>query len=251
MSASPDAPPATRRPATRRPATRRPATRRPATRRLLRTVLNLAIVGGLTLAAWPLGQTLYARYNQSQLEKEWRAQNAAPTAKKTPAKTAAKAVKAVKPIAKIVNSDDPTMGQASDEKTTQPWALTKMSVPSIELETFAVQGWDEAALKRGPGHDPNSALPGQGNCVLAGHRNIYGSYFYKVDELLPGTPIVLSNRDGKFTYTTGRVFTTTDTDYSVMQQPAPGQTPILTLITCTMPHTSNRIIVQAVLSSVE
>ena len=126
-----------------------------------------------------------------------------------------------------------------------------MSVPDIELETYAVQGWDEAALKRGPGHDPNSALPGRGNCVLAGHRNIYGSYFYKVDQLLPGAPIVLSNRDGKFTYTTGRVFTTTDTDYSIMAQPAPDQTPILTLITCTMPHTSNRIVVQAVLSSVE
>ena len=216
-----------------------------ASRRLLRGALNLAIVGGLTLAAWPLGQTLYAHYNQSQLEKEWRAQNARPVAKKAATKTA------TKPAIKVKPSDDPTMGQASPRKSTQKWALTKLSIPDIDLETYAVQGWDEAALKRGPGHDPNSALPGVGNCVLAGHRNIFGSYFYKVDELLPGAPIVLQNRDGKFTYTTGRVFTTTDTDYSIMAQPAAGQTPILTLITCTMPHTSNRIVVQAELSSVE
>ena len=217
----------------------------PTSRRLLRGIFNLAIVGGLALAAWPLGQTLYARYNQNQLEKEWQAQNARPAAKNPAVKVAAK------PVVKTTKTDDPTMAQMPVKKSKQKWALTKMSVPDIELETYAVQGWNDAALKRGPGHDPNSALPGQGNCVLAGHRNIYGSYFYKVDQLLPGAPIVLSNRDGKFTYTTGRVFTTTDTDYSILAQPAPGQTPILTLITCTMPHTSNRIVVQAVLSSVE
>ena len=216
-----------------------------ASRRLLRTSLNFAIVGGLALAAWPLAQTLYAHYNQSQLEKEWQAQNARPSNKKPNARVA------TKPAVKIKSSDDPTMGQAAAPKAKQKWSLTKMSIPDINLETYAVQGWDEDALKRGPGHDPNSALPGAGNCVVAGHRNIYGSYFYKVDELMPGAPIVLQNRDGKFTYTTGRVFTTTDTDYSIMAQPAAGQTPILTLITCTMPHTSNRIVVQAVLSSVE
>ena len=143
------------------------------------------------------------------------------------------------------------MGQKSDAKTPQKWPLTKLSIADIDLQTYAVQGWDEASLRRGPGHDPNSAMPGEGNCVLAGHRNIYGSYFYSVDQIMPGAPIVLQNRNGKFTYTTGRVFTTTDTDYSIMAQTKPGETPILTLITCTMPHTSNRIVVQALLSSVE
>ena len=217
--------------------------------RLLRGLFNLAIVGGLTLAAWPLGQTLYARYNQSQLEKEWQTQNARSSEKKPAKKVDAKSVKPG--AVKVVSSDDPTMRQTPAKKPKQKWPLTKMSIPDIGLETYAVQGWDEASLKRGPGHDPNSALPGQGNCVLAGHRNIYGSYFYKVDQLLPGAPIVLQNSDGKFTYTTGRVFTTTDTDFSIMAQTPPGQKPILTLITCTMPHTSNRIIVQAELSSVE
>lgn len=214
-------------------------------RRPLRALLNLAIIGGLALAAWPLAQTLYARTNQSQLEKEWQAQNARSIAKKPATKVAPK------PVVKAVASDDPTMGKVSAKKPTQKWPLTKMSIPDIELETYAVQGWDEASLKRGPGHDPNSALPGEGNCVLAGHRNIYGSYFYKVDQLLPGALIILQNREGKFTYITGRVFTTTDTDFSIMAQPPADQAPILTLITCTMPHTSNRIVVQAVLSSVE
>ena len=213
-------------------------------------MLNLAIVGGLMLAGWPLAQNVYARYNQSQLEKQWQAQNSnAPT--KKPVKIAASKPGKTSAAGKTTFADDPTMGVKSSGKTKQKWPLTKLSIPDIELETYAVQGWDEDALKRGPGHDPNSALPGTGNCVLAGHRNIYGSYFYKVDQIMAGAPIVLQNRNGKFTYTTGRVFTTTDTDYSIMAQPAAGQTPILTLITCTMPHTSNRIVVQAVLSSVE
>ncbi len=217
-------------------------------RRSVRWLLNGAIVGGLMLASWPFAQTVYARYNQSQLEKQWEAQN------QTSTKKNAKKI-ALKPAKPTVNSksssDDPTMGQQIVAKSPQKWPLTKMSIADIDLQTYAVQGWDEAALRRGPGHDPNSAMPGVGNCVLAGHRNIYGSYFYNVDQIMPGAPIVLQNRDGKFTYTTGRVFTTTDTDYSIMAQPKPGETPILTLITCTMPHTSNRIVVQAVLSSVE
>ena len=222
--------------------------------RLLRWMLNLAIVGGLSLAAWPLAQTVYARYNQNQLEQEWRAQN-------TQIKPKAASNKAVTKVAKVeatgvtASSDAPTMvgaqPNASRGKTKTKWPLTKLSIPDIDLETYAVQGWDEASLRRGPGHDPNSAMPGQGNCVLAGHRNIYGSYFYKVDQILPGSPIVLESREGKFTYTTGQVITTTDTDYSIMAQPKPGEPPILTLITCTIPHTSNRIIVQAVLSRVE
>ena len=166
-------------------------------------------------------------------------------------KTAAKKTAKATTIRQPVSSDDPTMGVKSKDKPAQKWPLTKLSIADIDLETYAVQGWDESALRRGPGHDPDSAMPGEGNCVLAGHRNIYGSYFYKADQIMPGAPIVLQNRQGKFTYTTGRVFTTTDTDYSIMAQPAPGTPPILTLITCTMPHTSNRIVVQAVLSSVE
>ena len=222
-----------------------------ASRRVLRLMLNGAIVGGVMLASWPLAQNVYARYNQNQLEKQWQAQNSgAKPAKKVALQTDKKSAKTNK-SSQVSSSDDPTMGRKSRARAPQKWPLTKISIADIELETYAVQGWDEASLRRGPGHDPNSAMPGTGNCVLAGHRNIYGSYFYNVDRILPGAPIVLQSREGKFTYTTGRVFTTTDTDYSILAQPAPGEPPILTLITCTMPHTSNRIIVQAVLSSVE
>lgn len=199
-------------------------------RRFLRPLLNCAIVGGLMLACLPLAQTLYGRWSQNQLEQQWKQQ-----------------IKTEKPPAKQSSTEKVTVAAPASPTKATAWPLTKLSIPDIGLETYAVQGWDEDSLRRGPGHYPKSALPGTGNCVIAGHRNIYGSPFYKVDLLAPGAPITLESRAGRFVYTTSRVFSTTDTDYAVMAQPAPGQTPILTLITCTIPHTSNRIIVQATL----
>ena len=204
-------------------------------------LLNGAIVFGVLIASLPLAQTLYSRWSQRQLQEQWQEQNA-------PTKTSSKAPA---PKSERAKPERVTMAPSTSKKATQKspakWPLTKLSIPDIDLETYAVQGWDEDSLRRGPGHDPQSAPPGEGNCVLAGHRNIYGSYFYQVDRLLPGSPIILESRQGRFVYITARVFTTTDSDYSIRQQPAPGTSPLLTLITCTMPHTSNRIIVQAVL----
>ncbi|RYG62317.1 class D sortase, partial [bacterium] len=139
----------------------------------------------------------------------------------------------------------PAAGLPVPRKKPAPWALTKFSIPDIELETFVVQGVDSAALRRGPGHDPNSSLPGQGNCVIAGHRNVYGSFFYRLDELIPGKPIILENKNGKWTYIVNSVFTTGDTDLSVLAPPPNPKEPVLTLITCTLPHSSSRIILRA------
>jgi LPXTG-site transpeptidase (sortase) family protein len=96
------------------------------------------------------------------------------------------------------------------------WPLTKLTIADIGLETFVVQGMDDAALRRGPGHDVNSSLPGEGNCVIAGHRNVYGSFFYRLDELLPGAPIVLQSSNGKFTYIVEAVFVTPDTNLTIL-----------------------------------
>ena len=227
----PTPPPRSTRPASQTLAPQTPASQPPvASRRPLVWLLNGAIVFGVLMASLPLAQTLYGHWSQHQLQEQWQEQKAS----------------AAKPKPERVTMA-PSISKKAVRKSPAKWPLTKLSIPDIDLETYAVQGWDEDSLRRGPGHDPQSAPPGEGNCVLAGHRNIYGSYFYQVDRLMPGSPIILENRQGRFVYITARVFTTTDGDYSIRQQPAPGTSPLLTLITCTMPHTSNRIIVQAVL----
>jgi sortase A len=64
-----------------------------------------------------------------------------------------------------------------------------------------VEGVDHEDLKRGPGHYPGTALPGEvGNMVISGHRTTYGAPFNRLDELNVGDAIVLETRDTWWTY---------------------------------------------------
>jgi sortase A len=223
--------------------------------RFARPLLNAAIVAGLAIAAIPAGQTLYGLWSQRSLAAQWQAQKASPTPaqksqQKRPKSSAEK--KASSPTGRTVAALDSNSPAAAlpvvARNQTPPWPLTKFSIPKIGLETFVVQGTDPPALRRGPGHDPTSSPPGTGNCVIAGHRNVYGSFFYRIDELMAGDPIYVENRDGKWTYRVHGVFTTSDTDLTVLKLPAEGAPPVMTLITCTLPHSNNRIILTADLS---
>jgi sortase A len=65
-----------------------------------------------------------------------------------------------------------------------------------------VEGTGYEDLKKGPGHYPDTALPGQvGNFAVAGHRTTYLAPFNRIDTLRPGDAIVLETRDRWFTYT--------------------------------------------------
>jgi sortase A len=65
-----------------------------------------------------------------------------------------------------------------------------------------VEGVSTSDLKKGPGHIPGTALPGElGNVVLSGHRTTYGAPFERFDELRPGDAVVVETRDTWFTYT--------------------------------------------------
>ncbi len=64
-----------------------------------------------------------------------------------------------------------------------------------------VEGVTEDELKRGPGHYPGTALPGQkGNVAIAGHRTTYGSPFHDVNELTNGDEIDVTTVYGSFVY---------------------------------------------------
>lgn len=210
----------------------------------LRPFLNSIIVAGLVIAVWPLGQTVYGLWNQRSLAAQFQASQGAKVRQQTPPQARARNT-----IQRSrAREDSPTLVASTlsaPHRRRVSWPLTKLSIPDIGLETFIVQGMDAPALRRGPGHDVNSSLPGEGNCVVAGHRNVYGSFFYRLDELLPGALITLENRQGQWNYTVEATFSTPDTDLTILRPPPPGAAPILTLITCTMPHTSNRIILRA------
>ncbi|MEU4510795.1 class E sortase [Nonomuraea wenchangensis] len=64
-----------------------------------------------------------------------------------------------------------------------------------------VEGVGADQLRKGPGHYPGSALPGQvGNFVVSGHRTTYAAPFNRLDELERGDEIVVDAREARYTY---------------------------------------------------
>jgi LPXTG-site transpeptidase (sortase) family protein len=64
-----------------------------------------------------------------------------------------------------------------------------------------VEGTGYEDLKKGPGHYPGTALPGQvGNFAVAGHRTTYLAPFNKIDTLRRGDAIVLETKSKWLVY---------------------------------------------------
>jgi sortase A len=76
-----------------------------------------------------------------------------------------------------------------------------IQIPQIGAEFYMVEGVELRWLQEGPGHFPQTPLPGQaGNAALAGHRTTYKAPFNRIDELKPGDQIFIETLQGKFTY---------------------------------------------------
>lgn len=79
--------------------------------------------------------------------------------------------------------------------------IGRIEIPTIDADYVVIEGTGEADLKRGPGHYPDTALPGQGRAVaIAGHRTTYGAPLSRIDKIEIGDRIVLEMPYGTFTY---------------------------------------------------
>ena len=80
-------------------------------------------------------------------------------------------------------------------------ATARITIPKIGVDKIVVEGVALADLKKGPGHYPQTPLPGQqGNAAIAGHRTTYGAPFNRIDELEPGDEIFVQTIQGEFRY---------------------------------------------------
>jgi sortase A len=80
-------------------------------------------------------------------------------------------------------------------------AIGRIEIEKIGLRAVVVQGVGVDSLKDGPGHYPDTPMPGQkGNASIAGHRTTYGAPFGSVDELVPGDKIEVTTVQGRFMY---------------------------------------------------
>jgi sortase A len=80
-------------------------------------------------------------------------------------------------------------------------AVGSISIPEIGSDFYMVEGVELRWLEEGPGHFPQTPMPGQaGNAALAGHRTTYKAPFNRIDELQPGDQIFVETLQGQFTY---------------------------------------------------
>jgi LPXTG-site transpeptidase (sortase) family protein len=229
---------------------------------------------GFVVAAWPESQALYGAWNQRKLsaafdqERDRARQDTTETAgasnNDSPAPSVAPESQAgTSPAADSAATVSPASWKKSarerNAKTrkhhsnsrmrpaSRKWHPTRIRIPEIDLDAFVVQGIGKRELRCGPGHDPATALPGQqGNCVIAAHRNAYGWWFRRLDELNPGDLIYLETPRESFTYKVAVHRVAHDGDFSVLAPPPSTEAaPRLTLYSCTLPKSDRRLVIVA------
>ena len=98
-------------------------------------------------------------------------------------------------------------------------AIARIELPSIGVSEYVVEGTDTASLRKGPGHYPETPLPGDpGTTAIAGHRTTYGAPFRRIDQLRRGEPIRIDMPDGRFVYRVQRTKIVDDQDLSVLDE---------------------------------
>lgn len=79
--------------------------------------------------------------------------------------------------------------------------IGRISLPTLGRRYAIVHGTDTKSLRKGPGHYPDTPLPGQGGTIgIAGHRTTYMAPFRTIDKLRPGDRFVVTMPYGRFTY---------------------------------------------------
>jgi sortase A len=135
---------------------------------------------------------------------------------------------------------------ALDLQTPDGHAIGRIRIPRIGISFTVVQGEDEGALERGPGHYPQTPLPGAAGhwtVGIAGHRTTWLAPFRNIDQLRRGDRIFLTMPYARFTYVVERTIIVLPTDHTVFAAVGYNR---LALSACNPPFSAaQRIIVYA------
>ena len=84
-------------------------------------------------------------------------------------------------------------------------AIGRIRVPRLGLKMILVNGTDDSTLRKGPGRDLRTYMPGEGQLVyIAGHRTTYLAPFAHIDKIRMGDSVTLELPYGTFRYTVFR-----------------------------------------------
>jgi sortase A len=103
----------------------------------------------------------------------------------------------------------------------------RIDIARIGLSAIVLEGDGSATLRRGVGHIPGTALPGDpGNVGLAGHRD---SFFRALENIRRGDEIIVTTVNGSYRYRVVSWEIVTPDETQVLD---PSERPSVTLVTC-------------------
>ena len=126
-------------------------------------------------------------------------------------------------------------------------AIARLEIPRMGLNRIVVEGATADALTKGPGHFPETPLPGQlGNAAIAGHRTTHLHPFFDIDKLQPGDQIFVTTFNGRYVYQVTGTEVVDPGDYADVIPTTDVTKATLTLVSCTPRYSAtNRIVVRA------
>jgi sortase A len=99
-------------------------------------------------------------------------------------------------------------------------AIGRIRVPRMGVNMILVNGTDHDTLKKGPGRDERTFMPGENRLVyIAGHRTTYLAPFSHIDSLRAGDKVTLEVPYATFVYAVTRHRIVQATDLSVLRSP--------------------------------
>lgn len=79
--------------------------------------------------------------------------------------------------------------------------IADLEIPSVGANFVVIEGTDTADLQKGPGHYPDTGLPGQGRTIgIAGHRTTYLAPFRRIADIETRDEVRLEMPYGTFVY---------------------------------------------------
>jgi sortase A len=175
----------------------------------------LAVAGVLTLA-WSLlvwqwqdpFTALYTKWKQHQLASQY--------------------VKRTESFKPSITEDTVATERASIAREAKRYRLSstrgevigRLRVPRMGVNMLLVNGTDHDTLKKGPGRDNRTFMPGENRLVyIAGHRTTYLAPFSHIDRLRKGDRVTIEVPYGTFIYAVTRHRIVKSTDLSVLRSP--------------------------------
>jgi sortase A len=99
-------------------------------------------------------------------------------------------------------------------------AIGRIVVPRLHVNMILVNGTDHGSLKKGPGRDLRTYMPGEGQLIyIAGHRTTYLAPFSHIDQIRPGDSITLELPYATFRYRAVRHVIVAADDLAVLRSP--------------------------------